>query len=114
MNKLLFLILLLTFPVLAHADFQQSVYPTTWKYASIATAATTTVKTGQGILHNILVTGGSAGTITLYNNTIASSDTVIATFSSTNAIANYPFDVSFSSGCTVVTGGNTNLTVTYQ
>lgn len=84
-----------------------------WKYASISTATTTIVKTGQGILHNILVTGGTAGTISVYNNTIASGDTLVALFSSTNAIASYPFDIAFSSGCTVVTGGATNITVTY-
>ncbi len=112
MKKLLVLILLISFPAISFA-WEDRTQSQPWKYASIATATTTTVKTGQGILHNILVTGGSAGTITVYNNTMASTDTIIASFSSTNALASYPFDVGFSSGCTVVTGAATNITVSY-
>jgi len=82
-------------------------------YAAITSATTTTIKSGTGFLHAVTVTGGTAGTITVFDNT-AGSGTAIATFSSTNALATYIFDVSFSTGLTVVTGAATNVTVSYR
>lgn len=79
----------------------------------ISTATTTTVKTGAGLLHSIVVTGGTAGTIIVYNNT-AASGTVIASFSSTNALESYLFDCSFSTGLTIITSAATLLTVNYR
>jgi len=79
----------------------------------IVTATTTVVKTGKGILHTITVEGGTAGTIVVYDNT-AASGTVLASFSSTNALATYTFDVAFSTGLTVVTSAATSLSVSYK
>jgi hypothetical protein len=44
------------------------------------TASTGIVKSGRGFIHSLTVTGGTAGTVTLYDN-IEGSGTVIANFS---------------------------------
>lgn len=82
-------------------------------YNFITTGATTLVKTGAGFLHTIVVTGGTAGTIIVYDNVTGTSP-IIASFSSTNAIATYTFDVSFVTGLTIVTSAATQLTVSYR
>lgn len=76
----------------------------------ISTATTTVCKTGAGLLHTITVTGGTAGTIVVYDNT-AASGTILASFSSTNDLATYTFNVSFSIGLTVVTSAATLVTI---
>ena len=76
----------------------------------ISTATTTVCKTGAGLLHTITVTGGTAGTIVVYDNT-AASGTILASFASTNALATYTFNVSFSVGLTVVTSAATLVTI---
>ena len=76
----------------------------------ISTATTTVVKTGAGLLHTITVTGGTAGTIVVYDNT-AASGTILFSFDTTVALATYTFDVSFAVGLTVVTSAATKLTV---
>jgi hypothetical protein len=82
-------------------------------YTYISTATTTVVKSGAGFLHNITVQGGTTGTIIIYDNT-AGSGTIIYSFDSTAAIATYAMDISFSTGCTVVTGAATKLTVAWH
>ncbi len=84
-----------------------------YSYATITTATTTTVKSGAGTLARIIVTGGTTGTIIIYDNT-AGSGTKIADFDTTNALATYPFDATFSTGLTIVTSAATKLTVLYR
>lgn len=84
-----------------------------FSYSSTTGAATTTHKSGGGLLHSIVITGGTAGTIDVYDNT-AGSGNKIATFTSTNALSTHVFDTAFMLGLTVVTGAATNLTVTYR
>lgn len=79
----------------------------------ISTATTTTTKTGVGFLHSVTVQGGTAGTIIIYDNT-AASGTILASFDSTNALASYIFDLSFSVGLTIITSAATKLTVSYR
>ena len=81
--------------------------------AYISTATTTTVKTGAGHLHSIVVNGGTAGTIIGYDNT-AASGTILFSFDSTNALNTYMFDVSFSIGLTIITSAATKLSVSYR
>jgi hypothetical protein len=88
-------------------------YPFGHTYATITTATTTTVKSGAGTLRSIIVTGGTAGTIAITDNT-TSGGTSIASFDSTNAIATYTFDAAFSTGLTIVTGAATKITVVYR
>ena len=82
-------------------------------YNYISTAATTTVKSGAGFFHLMTVEGGTAGTIIIYDNTAASGD-IIASFDSTNAIATYGFNISFTTGLTIITSAATKLTVAYR
>lgn len=79
----------------------------------ISSATTTAIKSGQGVLHSVVVNGGTAGTIIIYDNT-AGSGTIIASFDSTNALATYVFDVQFSTGLTIVTGGATKVSVSWK
>ena len=76
----------------------------------ISTATTTVVKTGAGLLHTIVVQGGTTGTIIGYDNT-AAGGTILFSFDTTVALATYTFDVSFAIGLTVVTSAATKLTV---
>ena len=76
----------------------------------ISTATTTVVKTGAGLLHTIVVQGGTTGTIIGYDNTSAGG-TILFSFDTTVALATYTFDVSFAIGLTVVTSAATKLTV---
>ena len=76
----------------------------------ISTATTTVCKTGAGLLNTVTVQGGTAGTIIGYDNT-AASGTILFSFSSTNALATYTFNVSFAIGLTVVTSAATQLTI---
>ena len=76
----------------------------------ISTATTTVVKTGAGLLHTIVVQGGTTGTIIGYDNTSAGG-TILFSFDTTVALATYTFDVSFAVGLTVVTSAATKLTV---
>lgn len=116
MKRIVLLLIGLMFGLnlIAHAQLNGGVgsAESAYQYNYISTASTTTVKSGPGILHNLMVSGGTAGTIIVYNNTAASGP-IISSFDSTNAIANYSFNVVFSSGCTVVTGAATKVTVSY-
>lgn len=113
MKKLILSILLICLSSPAFAG-GWTTYETTQPlfYKTVAAAATTLIKSGYGILHTIVVTGGVAGTIIVYDSTTGAG-TQIANYSSTNAAQTYLFDSQFTSGCTVVTGAATNLTVTY-
>ena len=80
----------------------------------ITTAATTLIKTGQGIFGGFDVQGGLTGTITVYDNIVASGK-VIANYDTTNAIAPpYEYNTAFTIGCTVVTSAATKLTVLWK
>lgn len=83
----------------------------------IATAATTTVKSGAGILHTISINtlGTVASSITVYDNTTATG----TPFAVINALANERFilfDATFTVGLTIVTTGTVapDITVTYR
>jgi hypothetical protein len=84
-----------------------------YSYQYISTATTTTIKTGAGMFRGIIVGGGTAGTIIIYDNT-AGSGTIIQSFDSTNAIASYMFSCKFATGLTIVTGAATKITVIYR
>ncbi len=87
---------------------QQSGYSS----AYIATATTTTIATGAGILHAINITETAAGTITVYDNT-AGSGTIIAVFKASIVENSFVLDASFTIGCTIVTAGASKLTATW-
>lgn len=99
------------------------------KYKNIVGNATTTVKSGSGRLHGIMVNRNwTGGTVIIYDNT-AGSGTVIATIDfgsptggllTTTGIPSPtmigPLGLEFSTGLTAVTSGNSsnNITILYQ
>jgi len=78
----------------------------------IATATTTVVKSGAGVLHTIVVGETAAGTITVYDNT-AASGTIIAVLKASVVENTYTFDRAFSTGLTIVTGAASKIHVSY-
>jgi hypothetical protein len=88
-------------------------------FTHISTATTTTVKSGKGNLHQIVIgTYIASATITIYDNT-AASGTIISTLTLPSTITSLapvsiPFDIAFSTGLTIVTSGATDITVSYR
>lgn len=81
----------------------------------ISTATTTTVKSGAGILHKILIgTGGAGSNAVIYDNTTATG-TILATID-TATRDNFVLDLQFSTGLTIVTASGTPalITVVYR
>lgn len=85
------------------------------KFRNLAGAGTTTVKSGSGKLHTLVINAAaSSSTVTLYDNT-AASGTKIATVSAPIVGSSLLYDIEFSTGLTVVvTNANTDVTVSYQ
>jgi len=79
---------------------------------AISTATTTLVKSGSGYLHTLSVTGGTAGTIRVYDSLVGSG-AFIADFGSTNGLMTYTLDVDFAIGLTIVTSAATLVTVSF-
>lgn len=75
--------------------------------------ATTTMKSGQGILHTITINtkGTAANTLTVFDNT-AGSGTVIAIIDTTSNVQTLILDVAFSTGLTVVSAVGTGADLT--
>lgn len=82
----------------------------------ITSATTTTAKSGAGILHSITINKAvAAATITVFDNT-AGSGTVLALITFGAALLSDPpntatYDIAFTTGCTIVTSGATDITV---
>lgn len=83
-------------------------------YSNITTDTTTTIKSGPGILHSIVInTAASTGTATVYDNT-AGSGTKIATLG-TGTAGTFVYDICFNTGLTIVTAtAAADITVTYK
>lgn len=76
-------------------------------------AASGTVKSGPGVLRSIFVSAiGVTPTITVYNNTAASGDVIIATFTPI-ASGSYVFEAAFDVGCYIALSNVTNCTALY-
>jgi len=110
-------VVILAFGVFANAQTfgsPQNVI-TAYKYLNITGQATTTVKSGGGILHTICInTPAATETITIYDNTAASGTKIgtITVYASTNPCLIY--DVNFATGLTLVTAtASSDLTVSY-
>lgn len=85
---------------------------TLFRPAYISTATTTTVKSGPGRLHSIVIGETAAGAITVYDNT-AGSGTVIAVLKASVVEGTYTFNCKFTTGLTIVTAGASKITVNY-
>lgn len=84
-----------------------------YNYNNIASATTTVVKSGGGLLHSITVNTTAAGAITVYDNTSAAS-TKIATIAASPVIGStFIYDVAFKTGLTIVTAAASDITVSY-
>jgi len=81
-------------------------------FSNIISNTTTLVKSGAGSLACITVNGGSMGAITVYDS-LTAAGTKIGTVASPVAGMVLPYGVRFTTGLTIVTADNTNLTVSY-
>ena len=86
--------------------------PVSYNPTHIATATTTVVATGKGVLHAINLTETAAAAITVYDNT-AGSGTILAAFKASVGENSFVLDVAYSTGLTVVTAGASKLTVSW-
>lgn len=98
-------------------------------YSNLTSNATTTVKSGAGILHAIIINANwTGGTITIYDNTAASGTKIftmtigsptgglLSTSGQSGPFSTGPLGLEFSTGLTIVTAGSTsnNITVLYR
>lgn len=79
---------------------------------NISTANTTLVKTGDGFLGQLIVNGGTMGSITVYDG-LDENGTTIATIASPTAGMVLPYGCIFSVGLCIVTAAATDITVCY-
>ncbi len=84
-----------------------------YNYTNLAANATTVIRTGPGVLHNVNINtkGGSSNVITIYDG-VSTAGTKIATIDSTVTYGPLNFDVTFLTGLTVVIGTGTAADVT--
>lgn len=84
---------------------------------TITTATTTLVKTGEGVLHAVIVNtkGTVASTVTVYD-ALTATGTPIAIIDSLNLSGTFSYDIAFTTGLTIVTTGTVapNITVSYR
>ena len=85
-------------------------------YSHLSANGTTTLKSGAGWLHTIIINtkGASGNTVTVYDNTSASG-TILAVIDPTQNLATLEFDAAFQTGLTIVlaTGTAADITVSY-
>jgi hypothetical protein len=86
--------------------------PVSYNPTYIATATTTVVDTGAGVLHAINITETAAGAITVYDNT-AASGTILAVFKASIVENSFVLDVAYTIGLTIVTAGASKLTASW-
>lgn len=84
-----------------------------YSFKNISTSATTTVKSGAGYLHSIVVNKAANGAVTIYDNT-AGSGTLIATLKASIVEGTYIFDCKFSNGLYVIPAAATDITLMYR
>lgn len=82
-------------------------------YTNIASATTTTVKSGRGVLKAIVINTTAAGAITIYDNT-AASGTKIATIKSSIVEQELDYNCRFLTGLTIVTAAASDITVVWE
>lgn len=84
-----------------------------YSYNHISSGTTTTVKASAGFLHSITVNTTAAGTITIYDNT-TNSGTVIGILKASVVERTFVYDISMTTGITIVTAAASDLTVSYR
>jgi hypothetical protein len=91
---------------------------TTLRYANLAGAGTTTVKSGAGRLVSLVVgTPAASGSIVVYDNTAGSGTKISSIVYPGTLLTSGPiscvYDAPFSTGLTVVVVGSIDATVSY-
>lgn len=77
-------------------------------------SATATIDTGGGVLHGIFVSSGTTPTFTIYDNTSATGDPVVATFTVMSA-GFYELNLAYGVGLHIVVGGTSpEMTVLWR
>lgn len=84
-----------------------------FKYTPITTATNTQVASAGGTLHNIVVNGGTLGTLTIVDTSAANctGGTTIGTTATVVAGQVYVYDLQYNNGLCITTSAATNLTV---
>lgn len=85
----------------------------------VASATTTVVKSGAGVLHTLTINKPVASdTITIYDNTAGSGTAIAIPTIPSTVTGESPFtliyDAAFATGLTVVTSGSDDITVSYR
>lgn len=75
----------------------------------VTTASTTLIMTGRGSIVGICVTETAASTITIYDS-LTAAGTILGVLKASIAEGTYLQGVPFSTGCTMVTAGNSKVT----
>ena len=86
---------------------------TPFAYSHIAAASTTVVRTGPGFLYAITVNSTVNSIITIYDDVSAVAANVIGILKANVAEQTFFFECAVSRGITVVTAGNSDITVAY-
>ena len=84
-----------------------------YNQTNITSTTTTQIATGAGLLHSIVVNKAAAGTIIVADATTSATSATMATLKSSVAEGTYLYDCLFKTGLQVVTGANTDITVTW-
>jgi hypothetical protein len=82
-------------------------------YTNISTNTTTTVFTGKGFLHSIVVNTTAAGSIKIIDNTTGTTANV-GTLKASVAEGTYLYDVAISAGLIIITAGASDITVAWS
>lgn len=83
------------------------------KSTVVTAEGATTVKSGSGRLHGIILAQNSGTTVTIYNNT-AASGTIITEFTAQASTFLGPLGIEFSTGLTVDLSASDRITIIYQ
>ena len=86
-----------------------------WTQGTPVTNGNAMSKSGQGMLHGVLINAGAAGTVTCYDNTSASGTIIGGAALTITASSAYfiPLDLPFATGLTVVSSA-AGLTPIYR
>ena len=84
-----------------------------YSFKNLADTVSQVVKTGNGLLHAIIINAKAAGTLTVYDNT-AGSGTKIATFASNAPEGTYTFNLKFATALYVIPAAAVNVTYIYR
>ena len=85
-----------------------------YQYTYIATATTTQVAVGQGVLHGIVLGETAAGAITIYDESGSGTSVILGVLKASIAENTYIFDATFSKGLKIITAGASKISVMWS